>query len=71
VTERKNQTFKTAFKNEGLYAGATFKAANFAGDKKANEIFYGKPVSMQDILYGKAVAMPEEAREFVTYLEKY
>ena len=55
-------------KNKGLYTGATFKAASFKEDKAANEAFYGKNVSAKDILFNKAVEMPEEAGSFVEFL---
>jgi lipid-binding SYLF domain-containing protein len=57
--------------NKGFYAGASFKAGAFDGDKDANEIFYGRKVSAKDILFNKAVNMPKETIPFVTFLESY
>jgi lipid-binding SYLF domain-containing protein len=57
--------------NKGLYAGASFKAGAFDGDKDVNEVFYGKKVSAKDILFNKAVEMPKEAKSFVMFLESY
>jgi lipid-binding SYLF domain-containing protein len=58
-------------KNAGLFAGVNFTAENFDGDKKANAIFYGEEVSTKDILFNKAVEMPEEALSFAEYLMSY
>ena len=58
-------------KNKGLYGGATFKASSFLPDKVANEAFYGKKMSAEDILFNRAVEMPEEAGSFVEFLTSY
>lgn len=58
-------------KAKGLFAGAAFKAANFSEDSKANKIFYGKELSAENILYEKAVEMPEESKSFAELLKNY
>lgn len=58
-------------KNKGLYGGAAFKVASLREDKAANEVFYGKQVSLDDILFNNAVEMPAEANEFVEFLKAY
>lgn len=58
-------------KAKGLFAGVAFKAVTFSDDAKANKIFYGKEVSAENILYEKAVDIPEEAKSFVEFLESY
>ena len=58
-------------KGKGVYAGAIFKVGALTDDKEANRIFYRKKVSAVDILFHKAVKMPEEAKPFVKLLKSY
>lgn len=58
-------------KAKGLFAGAAFKAVNFSEDAKANKIFYSKELTADNILYEKAVEMPEEAKSFAELLKNY
>jgi SH3 domain-containing YSC84-like protein 1 len=40
----------------GFYGGVAFEGNNLAPDRKANEIYYGRPLTMDDILFEPKVA---------------
>jgi len=46
-------------RSKGLFAGATFEGASLTSDKDANDEFYGKPITMHEILQKPISAMPE------------
>jgi lipid-binding SYLF domain-containing protein len=46
-------------KSRGLYAGLTLQGSSIQQDRKANRAFYGKDISPEDVLAGKATAVPE------------
>src|SRR5512136_1019835 len=46
-------------KSRGLYAGLTLQGSSIQQDRKANRAFYGKDISPEDLLAGKATAVPE------------
>lgn len=58
----------------GLYGGISFKGGTIAPDNRANEIYYGKPVSMSDILFDNKVrptpADIKLARQLAEFSEK-
>lgn len=57
---------------KGLYAGATIEGGLILNDDKANEQFYGiKGITVQDILFGNAVEIPEQAKGLIEALKKY
>ena len=45
--------------SDGFYAGVSIEGATFRPNGKANNLFYGGPVSSQKILEGVAVKIPE------------
>jgi lipid-binding SYLF domain-containing protein len=48
-------------RSRGLYAGLTLQGSSIQDDRKANRGFYGTDISPEDILAGKATAVPEAA----------
>lgn len=56
-------------KAKGLFAGISLEGARLAPDEKANQEYYGAPVSAQSLLFGShAPKRPPESREFVSGL---
>jgi lipid-binding SYLF domain-containing protein len=56
-------------KSKGLFAGISLEGANLSVSKKANEAYYGGPISAQAVLFGHhEPEMPQEARDFVAAL---
>ena len=56
-------------KSKGLFAGISLEGASLTVSKKANEAYYGKPVSAQAVLFEhKDPGAPQEARDFVAAL---
>lgn len=57
---------------KGLYAGATIEGGLILNDNDANEKFYGvKGITTQDILFKKAVEMPDAAKDLINALKMY
>lgn len=56
---------------KGLYVGASFEGGFLTSDKKANESFYNKGISLRDIIFRNKVQMPEEAKPLVELLNRY
>lgn len=48
-------------RSRGLYAGLTLQGSSIQQDRKANRAFYGKDISPEDVLAGKAASVPEVA----------
>ena len=44
--------------NKGLYAGASLKGGNMKEDADANEVYYGRPVSAQDVFSAQVQPSP-------------
>jgi lipid-binding SYLF domain-containing protein len=58
-------------KSKGLFAGISLEGARLAPEKKANDAYYGAPVSSADILFHhKAPVVRAEAREFIGALPR-
>jgi lipid-binding SYLF domain-containing protein len=56
-------------KSKGLFAGISLEGTSLTVSKKANEMYYGKPVSAQAVLFGhNEPNMPQEAQDFVAVL---
>jgi lipid-binding SYLF domain-containing protein len=48
-----------------LFAGVSIEGARLAADKKSNAAYYGRPVSVKQLLFEhKAPKVPDEAEEF-------
>ncbi len=59
-------------KSKGLFAGISLEGANLSVSKKANETYYGRPVSADAVLFQHhAPEMPPEARDFVAVLPSH
>lgn len=48
-------------RSRGLYAGLTLQGSSIRQDRKANRAFYGRDIAPEDILAGRATAVPEAA----------
>jgi lipid-binding SYLF domain-containing protein len=55
----------------GLYAGASVKAGSISPDDKANIIYYGRALTIKDILLLKKVEPTPAAVELAAILDKY
>lgn len=52
-------------KSKGLFAGLSIGGARLAADKKANATYYGKPVTVKQLIFDQSVTnIPAEAQEF-------
>jgi lipid-binding SYLF domain-containing protein len=49
----------------GLYGGAAVKGGSLAADDRANETYYGKPVTIREILFEKTVEPGQTMKELV------
>jgi lipid-binding SYLF domain-containing protein len=56
---------------KGLYGGAALKAGALAPDDKANQLYYGKPVTVKEILFEKKVEPTESATALAKTLTEY
>ena len=64
-----NAEIYTYAKSKGLFAGLSIAGARLAADKKANAQYYGRPVSVKQLLFDKqAPRSPAEAEAFLTAL---
>jgi lipid-binding SYLF domain-containing protein len=60
-----NAEIYTYAKSKGLFAGLSIEGARLAADKKANAQYYGRPVSLKQLLFEQsAPKVPEEAETF-------
>ena len=56
-------------KSKGLFAGISLEGARLAPQKDANDEYYGKPIRVQDILFGhNPPVVRAEAKEFLAAL---
>jgi lipid-binding SYLF domain-containing protein len=55
----------------GLYGGAAVKGGAVSPDDEANRVYYGQPVSMQDILFDKKVKPTDLATALAGKLKEY
>ncbi|PYT08506.1 MAG: hypothetical protein DMF49_04975 [Acidobacteria bacterium] len=58
-------------RSRGIFLGASLNGTVIRPHAKANQEFYGKPVSGKDILVDAAVPISAEARPFVNTLSQY
>ncbi|HEY3756706.1 MAG TPA: lipid-binding SYLF domain-containing protein [Opitutaceae bacterium] len=57
-------------KSSGLFAGATFKAAQIARDDKANFILYHTSYEMPELLYSDWVQPPDEVKPLMAFVQQ-
>ena len=58
-------------RSKGLFAGVTLKGAVVSPDNKANELYYGKMVSAEEILIEGDVKPSREAKKLINTIRKY
>ncbi len=69
---RLNAEIYSYAKSKGLFAGISLEGASLKVSDDANQIYYGRPVSPQTVLFaGQEPRMPQEARDFVAALPRY
>jgi lipid-binding SYLF domain-containing protein len=56
---------------QGLFGGAAVKGGAISPDHEANRIYYGAPVTMQDILFDKKVKPTEPASALARTVKQY
>jgi lipid-binding SYLF domain-containing protein len=54
----------------GLFAGISLAGSTLRPDNGANKNLYGKDVSAQDIVFKKAVPVPDSAKQLLATLQK-
>lgn len=57
--------------HNGLYAGAAIKGGSISTDNDANQVYYGKAVSMDDILFSRQVEPGPAASDLIAKLDQY
>ena len=57
-------------RSRGLFAGVSLAGSTLRPDNGANENLYGKKVSASDIVFKKAVAVPDSAKTLLATLQK-
>ncbi|HXE75592.1 MAG TPA: lipid-binding SYLF domain-containing protein [Candidatus Xenobia bacterium] len=55
----------------GLFAGVSLEGSSLRQDKDANEALYGRPLSAKRILREGKVAVPDDAKELVSFLNRH
>ncbi len=56
-------------KSKGLFAGVSLEGARLAADNDDNAALYGRPVTVQELLFGNGVAnLPESVQAFLRVL---
>jgi len=55
----------------GLYGGAALKGGAISPDNKANLIYYGKALTMTDILFDRAAQSTPATQDLVQQIDKY
>ena len=55
----------------GLYAGAAIKGGSISTDNDANEVYYGRPVSADQILFSRQVQPSRAANDLIAKLDQY
>ena len=55
----------------GLYAGAAIKGGSISTDNDANQVYYGRPVSADDILFSRQVEPSRAANDLIAKLDQY
>jgi lipid-binding SYLF domain-containing protein len=56
---------------KGLYAGAFVKGGAILADDKANQIYYGRFLTMKNILFDKKVKPTETATDLAQKIKGY
>jgi SH3 domain-containing YSC84-like protein 1 len=54
----------------GLFAGISLTGSTLRADNSANKSLYGKEVSASDIVFNKAVSVPDSAKNLLATLQK-
>ena len=55
----------------GAFAGVTIGGSGMVTDPKDNQVYYGKKLSVQEILYGGNVKITPEVQTYIEVLNKY
>ena len=59
-------------KSKGLFAGISLEGASLRPSTKANQAYYGKPISPQSVLFANRAPspLPAEAKDFLSVLPR-
>jgi len=57
-------------RSRGLFAGVSLEGSTLRPDNGANKNLYGKEVSASDIVFKKAVPVPDSAKDLLATLQK-
>jgi lipid-binding SYLF domain-containing protein len=58
-------------RSKGAFAGASLEGGGIETDNEANKAYYGRPVSVGEILTGNTIVPPHEARRLMDALTKF
>lgn len=58
-------------RSRGLFAGMALQGAVLTEDNNSNGVYYGKPVTSRDILFGKDVEAQDSSKNLVESLNEY
>jgi lipid-binding SYLF domain-containing protein len=58
-------------RTKGLFAGISLEGAVISHDNNANRSFYGRPVTVREVLFQGGLAKPPAAIKFVNTLARY
>ncbi len=61
----------TYSRSRGLFAGVSLEGSSLRQDKDSNEALYGRPLSAKRILREGKVAVPKDAQELVSFLNRH
>ncbi len=61
----------TYSRSRGLFAGVSLEGSSLRQDKDSNEAIYGRPLSAKRILREGKVAVPKDAQELVSFLNRH
>ena len=73
---RRKRTLRCALKfcaysrSRGLFAGVSLEGSTLRPDNGANKNLYGKDVKASDIVFNKAVPVPDSAKTLLETLQK-
>lgn len=66
-----NQSVLVYAERSGFYGGVAFKGGTLSADRNANEVYYDRFVTLNDILFDHKVEPTEAARELARTISKY
>lgn len=57
--------------SNGLYAGATIRGGSISADKNANRVYYGRPISMDEIVFSRDVTPSLAQQDLIAKIDEF